>query len=178
MTDYTQLAIPASLRLKIYLVFSLVGIAIGGIQVGYSTAELPQPLWLKISVAVFSFLGVAVGYTAASHVPSIPTAVVDPPIVNNQVVDNTAAVNAAIAPPIPVNAQLNQPPVIIAPKPPVIPTGEGGFVSVITLIGAVFIIVGLLSLVGLFHLGLVIAIFLTVIGVLLVGVGYRSGTLR
>lgn len=152
--DIQTLAIPASLRLKIYVLFSLLGLALSGTEVGYSTANAPQPLWLKIALAVFGFLSVAVGYTAASHTPSVndPVVTVDPPAA-------------------PVG---NANPVVIKPiNPAPVVSPEGGFAA-IGFIGIVLLLVGVLAIVGLFHLAFAISIVLIVVGLLLVLVDSRG----
>ena len=59
--------ITPKVRQVLYLVFALVGLALGATTVGFSTAEVPQPTWLKVAQAVLSFLAAGFGYTAASH---------------------------------------------------------------------------------------------------------------
>lgn len=58
-------------RKVVYGAYAVLGVIFGGIQVGYSAAEMAQPLWLKISLAVFTFLGGAIGYTALSNVTTV-----------------------------------------------------------------------------------------------------------
>jgi protein-S-isoprenylcysteine O-methyltransferase Ste14 len=72
--------IPAKVRGIVYTIFALIGLALGGAQVGYSAAETSQPLWLKVALAVFAFVGGAIGYTAASNTPAAPSAQVSEPI--------------------------------------------------------------------------------------------------
>lgn len=62
--------IPPKLRGVIYAVYALLGLGIGATQVGYSAANLPQPVWLTVALAVFAFLGTGIGYTAASNTPT------------------------------------------------------------------------------------------------------------
>src|SRR5690625_6488566 len=56
-------------RKTAYYVYGLIGVAIGAIQVGYSAAELGQPTWLTVALAVFSFIGAAFGITAGQNTP-------------------------------------------------------------------------------------------------------------
>lgn len=156
-SDYPTLAIPASLRLKIYVLFSLVGLAISGTTVGYSTANQPQPLWLRIAIAVFSFLSVAVGYTAASHTPNAT--------VSN---DGPVPANDPVAPTPPVVTNT----VVVPPAAPTI-SPEGGFAA-LGFIGVILLLVGLLSIVGLFHLAFAISVVLLVIGLLLLLADWRG----
>lgn len=59
--------IPKKARLGVYGVYGILGVVIGAIQVGYSAAELGQPVWLTVTLAVYAFLGGAFGYTASTH---------------------------------------------------------------------------------------------------------------
>src|SRR5699024_12636725 len=56
-------------RKTAYYIYGLIGVAIGAIQVGYSAAELGQPTWLTVALAVFSFIGAAFGITAGPNTP-------------------------------------------------------------------------------------------------------------
>ena len=67
--NYTP-AISPSVRTKLYLIYSILGVVLGAVQVGFATVEAPFPPWLKVTLAVFVFLGGAIGYTAASHTPA------------------------------------------------------------------------------------------------------------
>lgn len=69
------LAIPARARAWVYGAYGAIGVGLGATQVGYATAEVAAPTWLKVTTAVFAFLGGAIGYTAASHTPAAPDAV-------------------------------------------------------------------------------------------------------
>ena len=61
--------IPPRFRLLAYRIFALVGVGIGAVQVGYSSADVGQPVWLTVALAVYAFLGGALGMTAATYVP-------------------------------------------------------------------------------------------------------------
>jgi len=67
-------ALPPRVRAIAYQVYAALGLLIGATQVGFSAAELGQPVWLTVALAVFAFLGVALGMTAASNTQ------VDPPL--------------------------------------------------------------------------------------------------
>jgi hypothetical protein len=60
-------ALPPKVRAVIYLVYSLLGVTVGAIQVGYLAAGLDQPTWLTVALAVVPFLGAGLGITAASN---------------------------------------------------------------------------------------------------------------
>ncbi|RUQ23524.1 hypothetical protein [Kocuria sp. HSID16901] len=62
-------AIPANVRKTIYLVYGFLGVAIGAIQVGYSSAGYEPPVWLIVTLAVYAFLGTAFGFTAFTNTP-------------------------------------------------------------------------------------------------------------
>lgn len=59
--------IPAAKRRVVYAVFAFLGLALGATQVGYSAAELGQPVWLTVVLAVYTFLAAGVGYTASAN---------------------------------------------------------------------------------------------------------------
>lgn len=60
------------IRRRVYIAFWLVGLGLGGTQVGYAAAESGQPTWLTVALAVYAFLGAGVGYTAQANVPNDP----------------------------------------------------------------------------------------------------------
>lgn len=64
--------IPAKARRKVYGVFALVGLILSSFQVGFSSAEAGQPVWLNVSFAVFGLWSVAVGFTALGNTPTAP----------------------------------------------------------------------------------------------------------
>lgn len=61
--------IPAAKRRVVYSVFAFLGLALGAVQVGYSAAELGQPVWLTVSLSVFAFISAGIGYTATVNTP-------------------------------------------------------------------------------------------------------------
>lgn len=61
--------LPATWRRWVYAVYAVAGVVIGGTQVGFAAAELAQPVWLTVTLAVYAFVGGAVGLTATSHTP-------------------------------------------------------------------------------------------------------------
>ena len=64
--------IPAAWRKPIYGAFAVVGVIIGAIQVGFAAAEVGNPLWLNITLAVFPFVAGAVGFTASANTNNEP----------------------------------------------------------------------------------------------------------
>ena len=54
-------------RKPIYAVYAIVGLVLGATQVGFSAADAGQPVWLTVALAVFAFVGTALGFTAASN---------------------------------------------------------------------------------------------------------------
>lgn len=59
--------IPPKVRQTLYLVYALVGIGFGATQVGLQAADAGFPVWLKVALSVYAFLGTAFGLTAASN---------------------------------------------------------------------------------------------------------------
>lgn len=72
-----RLYIPPAARVWVYGIFGAVGVALGATQVGFAAAEAGQPVWLTVALAVYAFLGPAIGYTAATN-----TSRTDPVTVN------------------------------------------------------------------------------------------------
>lgn len=60
--------IAAKLRKPLYAVYGVIVLAEGATQVGYATADAGTPTWLKVMIAVTSFVGAGVGFTAAANV--------------------------------------------------------------------------------------------------------------
>lgn len=54
-------------RKVVYTVFWILGLAIGATQVGYAAADLGQPVWLTVALAVFAFVAAGIGFTAAAN---------------------------------------------------------------------------------------------------------------
>ncbi|OAV61158.1 hypothetical protein [Enteractinococcus helveticum] len=62
--------LPPKARKIIYLAYALAGLAIGATQVGMAAAGMALPVWLTVTLAVYAFLGGAVGLTATKHTPT------------------------------------------------------------------------------------------------------------
>ena len=73
-----MLAIPSRYRTTVYAVYATLGVLVGSVQVAYAAAEAGQPTWLTVALAVYAYVGGAIGYTAATHVPSAPDVAADP----------------------------------------------------------------------------------------------------
>lgn len=58
-----------TLRKRAYRAMWLIALTIGAIQVAYATLEIPAPAWLRVTLAVFTFVAAAVGYTADRNTP-------------------------------------------------------------------------------------------------------------
>lgn len=58
---------PAHVRKVVYALYALVGLILGGVQVGFSAARVDQPVSLTVALAVFAFVGTATGLTAAAN---------------------------------------------------------------------------------------------------------------
>jgi len=52
-----------------YAAYALLGVALGSVQVGYAAAELGQPVWLTVALAVYAYVGGSFGVVAAGNVP-------------------------------------------------------------------------------------------------------------
>jgi hypothetical protein len=65
-------SIPAGTRRWVYTTFSLLGVVLGAIQVAYGTATAGQPAWLTTALAVYAFVGGALGLTARANVATGP----------------------------------------------------------------------------------------------------------
>jgi len=62
--------LPARVRLAIYVAIALAGVALGGIQTGYTIAETPTPTWVKVAMGVLAYVASLGGATlAAAHTP-------------------------------------------------------------------------------------------------------------
>lgn len=59
--------LPPNVRKPAYTIFALLGVVIGGTQVGFAAAELGQPTFLTVALAVYAFVGGALGLTAADN---------------------------------------------------------------------------------------------------------------
>ena len=57
-----------SVRQVVYIVLSIIGLAVGAAQVGYASIDAGQPDWLTVALAVVPFLAAGLGFTAATHV--------------------------------------------------------------------------------------------------------------
>lgn len=63
------------LRKITYTAYALIGLIVGSTQVGYAAAELGQPVWLTVALAVYAYVGVAFGFAAQSKVAAEPAPV-------------------------------------------------------------------------------------------------------
>jgi hypothetical protein len=51
-----------------YIVSTILGIALGAVQVGFAAASAGQPVWLTVAFAVYAFVAAAMGVTASTNV--------------------------------------------------------------------------------------------------------------
>lgn len=56
-------------RLAVYTAFWVLGVVLGAAQIAYATLHAINPTWLTVGLAMYPFLGGAIGYTAAANVP-------------------------------------------------------------------------------------------------------------
>lgn len=60
-----------ALRGRLYAVYAVAGLVIGSIQAGYSAVAdrgVEVPAGIQVALAVYAYLGIALGFTAASNV--------------------------------------------------------------------------------------------------------------
>lgn len=62
--------LPARYRAIVYRLYSVVGLLVGAIQVGFVTAAVAQPVALTVTVAVLAYLGIGLGFVAAANTPA------------------------------------------------------------------------------------------------------------
>lgn len=62
--------LPAKWRSAAYVVYAIVGVILGTVQVGYASAQAGQPVWLTVAFPVFAYLGAGLGFTAKANVTS------------------------------------------------------------------------------------------------------------
>ena len=60
--------IPPKVRKIAYVVYTLLGVALGSFQAGFSAAEVAHPMWLNVAFSVFIYIGTAFGIVAAGNV--------------------------------------------------------------------------------------------------------------
>lgn len=60
--------LPPAARKVLYAILALAGIILTAVQVGYVAADLDQPTWLLVALAVYPVLGAGLGATAYSNV--------------------------------------------------------------------------------------------------------------
>lgn len=68
-----------AVRRVIYVAYAVLGVGLGAIEVWYATAGVAGPEWTAPALAVYAFVGGALGLTAASNTPREPAAVVERP---------------------------------------------------------------------------------------------------
>lgn len=71
--------LPPRARQAVYAVYALIGVILGAIQVAYLNVA-GQPTWLTVALAVFGFIGTALGATAASNITAKPGKTPPPPV--------------------------------------------------------------------------------------------------
>ena len=60
-----------ALRARLYAAYAVVGLVIGSVQAGYSAVAdrgVEIPAGIQVALAVYAYLGIALGFTAASNV--------------------------------------------------------------------------------------------------------------
>jgi len=59
--------IPAEIRRHVYAAFAFIGVALGATQVGFAAADAGQPVALTVALAVYTFIGGAIGFVARGN---------------------------------------------------------------------------------------------------------------
>lgn len=59
-----------NLRRRVYAAFWAAGVALGAVQVAFASTDNGTPDALKVALAVYAFLGGAVGFVAGQNVPA------------------------------------------------------------------------------------------------------------
>ena len=90
MNQQVTVALSPRIRATLYMIWALGSLAFGAVQVGYSTADLGQPTWLAVCIAVWAFVGAGLGLTAASNVNVGAPEVRDPDIIPAMADDEAA----------------------------------------------------------------------------------------
>lgn len=72
MNPLTGLFSPAT-RKALYVVFALAGIVVGAVMAWCGATDTAQPDWVDGATAVLTYVGAALGLTAASNVPTPDT---------------------------------------------------------------------------------------------------------
>lgn len=62
--------IPPRFRKTVYAAYAWLGLASAATEVGYHAAGAGQPTWLTVELAVFAFVGMSLGLTAAANTPT------------------------------------------------------------------------------------------------------------
>lgn len=57
----------AQVRKIIYAVYALIGVVLGSVQVWTAAVDSAMPTWLKGALAVYAYVGGAIGLTAAAN---------------------------------------------------------------------------------------------------------------
>ena len=65
-----------ALRRTLYTAYAIAGLILGSTQVGFSAADVGQPVALTVALAVYGFVGTAFGFQARAKTDAKP---VDPP---------------------------------------------------------------------------------------------------
>jgi hypothetical protein len=70
--------LPAATRRRVYAAYALLGLLLGAAQVAYTSLNLDQPEALTAALAVFAYVGVGIGATAASNTRAAASAPSEP----------------------------------------------------------------------------------------------------
>lgn len=62
-----------AIRKALYTLFGVAGLVVGAIQAYCASSAARQPSWIDGATAVLAYVGVGLGFTAASNVPTPDT---------------------------------------------------------------------------------------------------------
>jgi hypothetical protein len=68
LQNLLEQVLPAVWRLRFYLAYALVGVALGATGAGFLAAGVVSPVWLLVAGAVYQHVGAAFGLVAAANV--------------------------------------------------------------------------------------------------------------
>lgn len=89
-------ALTGRTRFVVYMIWRVVAVVAGTIQVGYLTDPRPDPQWVSVMVAAVLYVGYAIGALAGDNVPTTLPATI--PVTPAAPAAPTPAVNVGVSP--------------------------------------------------------------------------------
>lgn len=72
MSGALEEIVGGEVRRRLYAVYAFLGLVLGATQVAFLTGGVEEPTWLRVTFAVFVFVGTQFGFTAAANVQRKP----------------------------------------------------------------------------------------------------------